>query len=329
MISLFNLDVANAMYESKVEVDRGISPTLLRTFMKCPRLAYLQSFNVGKYEDNIHFAFGNAFGRSAAHMFEYYGTRDKKLLIGEALLEASVYFPVETVHKSKSTYNLYRALDLIYDGWKRWHEVGYRFHSSETKFIVRTPELVLNGMQDVLLYNTELEMYSMLDFKAIGSGYYYNWGNDVQIPFYTLLSYIFTKGIYDSGCYLAAEFKPAELVITRSAVDEGTYRNLEAIIATAKHAYDVMNIPPEGLASVPVNLNNCVRGNFTCEYYECCHSTRRAYAQDMPDTRIVNDTKIKKLSSVQELIAEAKTLAAIITNAEEDTAADIAFLEGI
>ena len=293
--------VASELHKMYLASDRGLSPTSLRSYMKCPRLSYLQRFNVGLYEDNIHFAFGNAFGRAGAHIIEYFGRKPKDVVLGHALLLTAQYVDMSSAYKGKTFTRLAMALDMLYDSWQAWYDAGYRFDSAETKFMLRAGDFKFNGMQDVLLKNEETDKYCMLDFKAVGSMYFSNWAQDVQVPLYSFMSWLHTGGNYEAGFYVAVEFKEGELSLLRRDVDIGTYRMLPAMLNTALQAQAVWHTHPSKVGRIPISTPSCKNGNWHCEYIDICTGNRVAYVQDLPDSRIVNSTVAITLSSFEEV----------------------------
>ena len=318
--SFSNISTAEYLHSDWLLSNSGLSPTTLRTYMECPRKSYLQRFNVGRFPDNIHFAFGNAFGHAAAYIVEHYRPFcNKNALAGAAMMQTLRFISEATNFKGKTFYNMAVIVSALVESWGNWYASGYRFHSAETKFKVQAGGFAFNGMQDVLLYNELTKSYCIVDFKAIGNGYYYNWALDPQIMLYSFMSWLHTGGEYEEGHYMVAEFQPDNLSLSRHSVKAGAYKMIPALIETALQAKVVHETPPSQLSCIPISTPTCKKGTWYCDFVDICSGEARAFAQSQTDDRVVNAVAVIKLNSIDELRLRAAEFAERMSVSEPES----------
>lgn len=256
----------------------------------CARNSVLDAFfrHNGNYT-NWHLQFGSTFGAAAAAIAIHWDGSNKIETMRHVLAQSLTY-PVHAEVGFKSVRSMWKVLLMFFRQWQLMYDDGWRYHSSEVASLVEIQfdnhSAKTGGAYDLCIQRDGI--LKLIDFKSVGSNYFYSWDYDTQLVWYMLTQACNTTGlkpIYAQPEYWTFVFKTEDPVLEIYRVeptvftsvvagDIATIGTLTSTIASHSAAYadpwsdDSMY---KFWLRVPTASSSCKSGNFKCFNYSICH----------------------------------------------------------
>ena len=272
-----------------------LTASSLGSYNGCERCAIIDAYfrHNGMY-DNWHTKFGSALGEACASVARTWNGCNR-LEVVRAAWQGMLSYPAHAETGFKSVSTLWQAILLFIAQWENEYKEGWRFAGSEKLailYIDYDDDAIepTGGAYDLLIVRDGV--YKVLDFKAVGSNYFYNWEYDPQIAWYTLLDSLYaeTPRMYAAPEYWTFVFKDDTPVLEMFVVKPTVFTQLiaggAALLRTISAKLDEYKpiAPAADWAGLPAstfdasfwsrfstNPSACVRGNFKCFNYAICH----------------------------------------------------------
>ena len=265
----------------------------------CPRNAIIDNyFNHNGMYDNWHAQFGTALGAACSAISEHWDGSNELETLRQAWI-ASLPFPAEASIGFKDLGSLWLTIYTFFRHWKMMYSDGWRFAGAEKQIIADLgDETYTGGSYDLKICKDN--RCKIIDFKAVGSNYFYAWEYDPQVVWYTVLDalserkdpYECDASIGGSILYYPPEywtfvFKSDGMVLEIFDVRPSVFKTIFSgsiafLVDNASSSNHLYRLWPQDdqtyLDAVeyatPVNPAACMRGNFACFNFAVCHEDK-------------------------------------------------------